>query len=167
MTPNVRKVALIAHVVASVGWLGSVAAFLALSIAGLVSLDAQRVRAAYIAMELLGWYVIVPLSVASLVTGFIQSLGTEWGLFRYYWIVIKLVLNVLASLLLLVHMMPIGEMAKAASHGRLGPEDLYGIRVQLIGDAVAAIVVLLVATVLSVLKPRGKTRYGRRVTANR
>ncbi|MEO8549392.1 MAG: hypothetical protein ABI678_05450 [Kofleriaceae bacterium] len=161
MTPVVRKLALITHVVASVGWLGSVAAFLALSIAGLIGKDPQRVRAAYLAMEMIGWFVIVPLSVASLVTGLIQSLGTEWGLFRHYWILIKLVLNVLASAVLLLHMMPIGHVADIAATSVLG-SDLHGIRVQLIADATAAIVVLLVATGLSIIKPRGLTKYGRK-----
>jgi hypothetical protein len=166
MTARSRKLALIAHVVASVGWLGAVAAFLALAIVGFVSLADPRVRSAYIAMEVLGWYVIVPLSLASLGTGVIQSLGTEWGLFRYYWVVIKLILNVLASLVLFLHMKPISEMANAAGRGPLGPDDLHGVRIQLIVDAVAAIAVLVVATTLSVLKPRGKTRYGRRASAN-
>jgi hypothetical protein len=35
MTPRLRKFALTAHVTSSVGWLGAVAAFLALAVAGL------------------------------------------------------------------------------------------------------------------------------------
>lgn len=50
MTPSLRKFALTTHVTSSVGWVGSVAAFLALAIAGVVSLDAQTVRAAYLTM---------------------------------------------------------------------------------------------------------------------
>lgn len=162
MRPLVRRLALIAHVVTSVGWLGSVGAFLALALAGLVSEDPQRVRGAYLAMELIGWFVIVPLSVGSFVTGIVQSLGTEWGLFRHYWIVIKLVLNVFASVVLLIHMAPITEIARlAATSPMLGP-DSHAIRVQLIADASAAIAVLLVATGLSVIKPRGLTKHGRR-----
>jgi hypothetical protein len=67
-----------AHVTASVGWLGAVATFLAVAIAGLTSVDVQVARAAYLAMELMGWNVIVPLGAASLVTGLVQSLGTPW-----------------------------------------------------------------------------------------
>ena len=77
MTPSLRKLALTAHVTSSVGWLGAVAAFLALAIAGLTSRDPQMVRAAYLAMELTGWFVIVPLSLASPLTGLVQSLCTE------------------------------------------------------------------------------------------
>ena len=162
LTPGVRKLALTAHVTASVGWLGAVAGFLALAIAGLTSQDPQRVRAAYLAMELTGWYVIVPLSLASLITGLVQSLGTPWGLFRHYWVLIKLLINACASVLLLVHMKPTSYLAGAAATTTLSSADLRGVRIQLVADAAAALAILLVATVLSVYKPRGMTAYGRR-----
>ncbi|HMI83757.1 MAG TPA: hypothetical protein VK550_06660 [Polyangiaceae bacterium] len=147
------------------GWLGSVASFLALAIAGLVIEDAEKVRAAYVAMDLTGWLVIVPLSVASLMTGLVQSLGTPWGLFRHYWVLIKLLLNVLANVVLLLHMKPIGRVARAAAATALASGDLRGLRVQLVADAAAAIVVLIVATTLSVYKPKGRTPYGQRMLA--
>ena len=81
MRPRLRKFTLTAHVTFSVGWLGAVVAYLALAIAGLTRQDAQVVRAAFLSMELIGWFVIVPLSLAALFTGLVQSLGTEWGLF--------------------------------------------------------------------------------------
>jgi uncharacterized membrane protein len=162
MTPSLRKLALTAHVTCSVGWFGAVAGFLALAIAGLVSEDAQRVRAAYLAMDLIGWYVIVPASFATLVTGVIQSLGTEWGLFRHYWVLIKLVMSLLATAVLLLHMQPIGRVAGMAAAQSLASTDLGGLRTQLLGDATAALLVLLVATTLSVYKPRGLTGHGRK-----
>ena len=102
MTPRLRKFALTAHVVSSVGWLGAVAGFLALAAAGLTSQDAQMVRAAYLAMELIAWFVIVPLALASLLTGLVQSVGTTWGLFRHYWVLAKLLVTVLATIVLLM-----------------------------------------------------------------
>src|SRR5690349_21578059 len=84
MTPNLRHGTLTAHITSSVGWFGAVAGFLVLSIAGLASANAQTVRAVYIAMEVLGWFVIVPFCLASLATGLVQSLGTPWGLLRHY-----------------------------------------------------------------------------------
>ncbi len=162
MTPRLRKVALTAHVTFSVGWLGAVATFLALAIAGLTSQDAQMVRAAYLAMALTGWFVIVPLSLASLLSGLVQSLGTVWGLFRHYWVLIKLLMTVLASIVLLAHMRPISYMAALAAERVLSGDELRGLRIQLVADAGAALLVLLVATTLSVYKPRGVTRYGRR-----
>jgi hypothetical protein len=162
MTLRLRKLALTAHVASSVGWLGAVGAFLALAIAGLTSQDAQLVRAAYLAMDLTGWFVIVPLSLASLPSGLVMSLGTEWGMFRHYWVVAKLLITVLATLLLLVHMQPVGHLARAVAETTLAKGQLAGLRLQLVADAGAALVALLVATALSVYKPRGMTRYGLR-----
>jgi hypothetical protein len=162
MTPRLRKLALTAHVTSSVGWLGAVVGFLALAVAGLTSQDAQMVRAAYLAMEFTGWLVIVPLCFASLLTGLVQSLGTTWGLFRHYWILAKLLLTILASIVLLLHMKPISQIAGVAAETTLFQADLAGLRIQLVADAGAALLVLIVATTLSVYKPWGRTPYGRR-----
>jgi hypothetical protein len=105
MTPGLWKFGLTAHVTSSVGWLGAVAAFLALAVAGLAG-DAQMVRAAYLAMDLLARFVIVPLALASLLTGVVQSLGTPWGVLRHYWVVFKLLLTIVAVVLLLAILAP-------------------------------------------------------------
>ena len=78
--PRLRNATLTAHIVASVGWLGAVAVYLALGVIAMVSEDADVVRSVYITMEAAGWYVLLPLSAASLLTGLVQSLGTRWGL---------------------------------------------------------------------------------------
>jgi len=163
LTPPVRKLLLTTHITFSVGWLGTVLCFLALAIAGLTSEDAQLVRSCYVAMELLGWWVIVPTCAGALVTGVVQALGTEWGLFQHYWVVIKLLISVVATVILLVHMQPITQVARAAVARPLARADLRGTRTQLVADAGAAVVARLVTTTLSVYKPRGRTRYGQRV----
>lgn len=160
MPPRLRKCMLTVHITASVGWLGAVTGFLALAVAGLTSQDAQLVRAAYLAMKLIAWSVIVPLSLASLLTGLIQSLGTLWGLFRHYWVVFKLVINVASSFLLLVHMQPIVHLAGIVAQTTLVSGDYHRLQIQLVADASYALLALLVATTLSVYKPRGMTSYG-------
>ena len=162
MSPGLRKLALTVHVTVSVGWFGAVAGFLALAVAGLISEDGQTVRGSYMAMDLVTRFVIVPFCLASLLTGVVQSLGTPWGLFRHYWVVIKLLLTVLSTVILLVHTQPIRYLADVAAQTTLSSADHRDLRIQLIADAGAALAVLLVATVLAVYKPRGTTRYGRR-----
>jgi hypothetical protein len=162
LTPRWRKVALTAHVLTSVGWFGAVAAFLALAIAGLRGNDPRLVGAAYLSMELITWYVIVPSSIASLLSGLVGSLGTPWGLFRHYWVVAKFLVTVVATLFLLVHTQPITYVARAASESALAPMDLRRLRVQIVADASAALVALIATTGLAVYKPRGVTAYGRR-----
>ena len=163
MSPRLRKFALTAHVTSSVGWLGAVVGFLALSITALASQDGATVRGAYLAMESTGWYVLVPLSLASLLTGLVQALGTPWGLFRHYWIVAKLVINVFATIVLLMYMQTLDHLAGVAAETTLSSGDLSGLRSPSpVLHAGAALLLLLVATTLSVYKPRGMTRYGQR-----
>lgn len=161
MGPWLRKLALTAHVTASVGWVGAVAAFLALAVAGLTSRDAGTVRAAYGAMEVTARFVIVPFAFAALLTGLVQSLGTTWGLFRHYWVMVKLVVTVVAILVLLQQLGPIRSLADAAAAGPLAPADLRAARRSLVVHSGGGLLVLLGPTVLSVYKPRGMTRYGR------
>src|SRR5262249_18284248 len=150
LTPGVRKLVLTAHVTFSVGWLGAVTAFLALAASGLAAQDARIVHADYLAMALIGWYVIVPFGIGSLLLGVLQSLTTEWGLFRHYWVIVKFVLTIAAIALLLLHMQLVSYLAKAAAETELSSGDLRDQRLQLVGDAGAALLVLLTATVLSV-----------------
>ncbi|HEY0711142.1 MAG TPA: hypothetical protein VGF45_00590 [Polyangia bacterium] len=138
--------------------MGAVAAFLCLAVVGLIDPDSLRVRAAYLAMDIITRAVIVPLAVAALVTGVVQSLGTPWGLFRHYWVIFKLLLTVLATAVLLIHTRPIRLMAQAAAVAPPAAE-LHRIRIQLIVDAAAGLLVLLIATVLAIYKPRGVTPW--------
>jgi hypothetical protein len=160
LSPRLRKVALTAHVLASVGWFGAVGGFLALAVAGLAGEKEQLVRAAYLAMGVIGWFAIVPLSLAALLSGVVLSAGTSWGFFRYYWVVIKLVITVVATLVLLVHMQPIGALADVAATRPVSGGALIELRTEVVVQAVAALVVLIVATALSVYKPPGRTRHG-------
>jgi hypothetical protein len=159
LTPLLRKFVLTAHVTFAVGWLGAVAGFLALAIAGLTSQDAQIVRSAYLAMELIARFVIVPLSFAPLLTGPALSLGTPWGLFRHYWILVKLLITILSTIILQVHMQPISYLSGVAAEATLSSADLR-LQIQMVVASGAALLALLVTTTLSVYKPRGMTPYG-------
>jgi uncharacterized membrane protein len=163
LTPRLRKLALTTHVTASVGWLGAVIAFLALSVAGLTSQDPQTVRGAYLVMELTGWVILVPLSLASLATGLVCSLGSSWGVFRHYWVLFKLVINVVATIVLLLYMQTLehlGDVAAATAVSGTGLRELRDLSPAL--HAAVALLLLLVATTLAIYKPRGITRYGQR-----
>jgi hypothetical protein len=161
MPPGLRKLALVAHVSSSVGWLGAVAAFEALAVTGLVSRNPPSVRAAYLAMEPTAWFVIVPLAFASLLTGLLMALGTKWGLLRHYWILAKFAINVVAIVILLLHTRLISLVASAATDDTLFSEGMRGPRIQLVVIAGAALLALLTATTLAVFKPPGTTPYGR------
>ena len=161
MSPRTRKLALTAHIVASVGWLGAALGFLVHAIAGLTSDDPETVRAARLIMELTGWFVLVPLSLAALATGIVQSLGTKWGLFRYYWVSIKFLLSVFATIILLIFMNGFGAPAgplPTGGGGHHGPASP-------VVHAAGGLIVLIAAVALSVYKPWGTTPYWRRRVA--
>jgi hypothetical protein len=160
MTTGLRKFVFTSHVTLSVGWLGAVIAYLALAITGLISSDALMLPAAYLGMNVIIQFVIVPLSLAALLTGLVQSLGTEWGLFRHYWIVAKLVLTVIAIAVLLMHMPAVNRMASQAGEMVSSSVDLHMLRVQLLVHAAGGLLVLIVVTLLSIYKPWGRTRLG-------
>ena len=158
LSPGLRKLVLTAHLTASIGWIGALIAYLALGLAAVTTSEPQTVRAAWIAMELTGWYVIVPLAIGALVTGLVISLGTAWGLFRHYWVVISLVLTLFSTIILVLHMPSVSstvEFVKQADDatliGGLGG-DLF--------HPTLGFVILLAITALNVYKPRGLTPYG-------
>ena len=155
MTPGLRKLWLVIHLALSVGWIGAVVSYLVLGISAVSSNDVETVRAAWIAMDQTGWWAIVPLAIGSLLTGLIMSLGTPWGLFRHYWVLITLALTIFCVAILLLHMPTVSALAQMARTGTA--HESQG------GDLLhpsAGLLVLLVITVLNVYKPRGVTPYG-------
>ena len=159
MRPRLRKFMLAVHLTLSVGWIGAAAAYMVLDIAAVTSRDAQTLRAAFLAMDLIARHAIVPLALASLLTGIVQSLGTKWGLFRHYWVVISLLLTIFATVVLLVETGTISHYAGVAADPTTSGNDLRALGSTLVHSA-GGTAVLLVILVLNVFKPRGMTRYG-------
>ncbi len=156
MPPPLRRFMLTVHVSASVGWLGAIVAYITLNVPAVTSTDPQTVRAAYLMMEPVAVYAIVPLAVTSLITGIVQSLGTPWGLLRHYWVVISLVVTAVATLVLIGHLSDIRTLAAVASDPtadlRTRGGDLF--------HSIGGLIVLLIPLWLNMYKPRGLTRYG-------
>jgi hypothetical protein len=160
LTSGLRKFALTAHVASSVGSLGAVASFLVLAVAGVASNDASAIRGVYAAMELTAWVVVAPLIVASLVTGLVQALGTQWGLFQHYWVLAKFITTVIVVIVLALQMSQISYVAEVAAQTTLSSGDLWRPRMSMVLHAGLGLLVLLVPTTLSIYKPRGLTKYG-------
>jgi hypothetical protein len=152
---GLRKLVLLVHVTCSVGWLGSVFAFLVLALAALNGTDDVLGRGAYMAADLVLRFVIVPLAVVSVAGGVLSSLVSRWGLVRHYWVIVKLVLTTAATVVLLLQLEPIGAAARAA--GTTGAPRPEAAGMSMLVHAVGGIVVLLVVTALAVYKPRGTT----------
>ena len=160
MTPALRRFTFTTHITSSIGWVGAALAFLALAVIGFTSDDPLKVRGAYLLMAPAAWFVLVPLAHASLLSGIVLSLGTTWGLFRYYWVVLKLGITVFATVILLIYMGTFRQMAGVAADPVV---DLAVVRnASPIVHAILALILLLAATVLGVYKPFGMTAYGSR-----
>jgi hypothetical protein len=159
MPPRLRKFALSSHITLAVGWIGAVAGYIALDVAAATSQDAKTLRAASLAMELIALYVIVPLALASLLSGLIMSVGTKWGLFRHYWVLISLLLTIIATVVLLFETQTIRYFAEIAADPTTSGDDLRALGNTLV-HSVGGIAVLLVILVMNMYKPRGMTQYG-------
>ena len=159
MPPALRKLTLAVHLTVSVGWVGAVAGYIALDVTAASGRDVETLRFAFLGMERIALYVIVPLAIASLVTGLIVSLGTKWGLFRHYWVLISLVLTTLATLVLLAETRVIRAYGEMAADPATSGEELRALGSTL-PHSVGGVLVLLVILVLNIYKPRGLTRYG-------
>lgn len=163
LSPRLRKSLLTLHVASSVGWFGVVCVFLVLSLAGVGSDDEETVRAVYIAMDVIGWGALVPLALLSFLTGVLQSLGTTWGLVRHYWVVFKLLITVVASVVLVLYTGTLASLAEVAGDSTVqGIADLRSTSPLL--HSAAALLLLVIAMVLSVFKPRGLTAWGWRAS---
>ena len=164
MSSWIRKLGLSLHVVLSVGWLGAVAAFVALAVAALGS-DQAVSRAAFVSMGQIGRWVIVPLSLGALASGILQSMATKWGLARYYWVLVKLLLTIAATAALLLHQFTAVEDAArlALQTGIDTYRHLHGFGIQLLADAGLAAIVLVIITVIAICKPWGLTPFAKRM----
>lgn len=166
-----RKGLLTVHVVVSVAWIGVDLVLIALAVSGLVSQNPELLRAGYLAMGLLGDTVLIPVAMASLVTGVMLSAGTPWGLVKYRWVLTKFVVTMVMATAVVFALRPnLNEAAARALQIPLARLPELGVGDPGIDALIApsvAMALLLVATVLSVYKPWGRTRWGRRESTPR
>jgi hypothetical protein len=158
MKSRLRKLALTFHIILSVGWLGAVAGFVALNVLALNGQNARAILSAYIGMEVVAQRIILPLCFGSLFTGLIQSIGTQWGILKHYWIAVKFFLTVGSTILLLVHMRLISDGAAIAAETIVPNAKLNSIGSELLQKSILALLVLIIVTTISIYKPWGKIR---------
>jgi len=155
----VRRALLVTHVVVSVGWLGLTLGVLALGIAGATAGSAEAAAGAYRSMNVLGDWLLIPVSLLSLISGVVLSLGTPWGLARYRWVYVKfwLTLVTTAATAFALRARIDAAMADVAA-GRA-----VGAATDLIVAPSVSLGVYAFLTAISVVKPWGLTARGRRL----
>ncbi len=138
------------------GWIGAVVGFVAVAAVGAaLAVESMDVSGLYSALSILLTVVIVPLAGLSFVSGVVVALTTPWGLFRHWWVVIKLVLTTGATAALLLHR---GVAQQAAEYAVSARPELASLQTQLLVDALAGLAVLLLAALLGWLKPKGRLK---------
>ncbi|MFF6949405.1 DUF2269 domain-containing protein [Streptomyces iakyrus] len=153
-----RRAALVVHVIASACWLGLTLGLLALGITAATYGSAGTVEASVRAMQLFADWLLLPVAFLTLLSGLLLSLGTVWGLARYRWVYTKFWLTLATTTATVFALRPgVNSAVTAVAAGGPLPDA---------GDVLFGPVVSLSAyvfmTVISVLKPWGKTRRGRR-----
>jgi len=149
LSPKVRRAVLTVHIVTSVGLLGDCATLLAASLYAAGADDPAAATSTYELMSVFSFVFGIPLSFASLISGLVIGFATKWGVLRHWWVTAKLLLIVSV---ILVGALVIGPSEAIMIDGDGGRETALSIAA---GYQIAA---LLLATSLSVFKPRGRTR---------
>jgi len=160
MRPRTRKGVLVAHIVAAGAWIGLDVMLGVLVFTPLLTSDTAVAALCYQVMPLLLWPILLS-GLASLATGVVLGLGTHHGLVRHWWVLVKLVLNLVLTLLVVVLLGPgLDEAAEAGRQLAAGvPVDVD--LSNLVYPPIVSGTSLVVATVLAVFKPWGRVRATR------
>lgn len=147
---RVHKLALTAHILGSVGWFGIALLVAFCAVAAASTNDSALSEALLRTIETAPW-LSIPVGLIAVSTGVVLSLGTTWGLVRHWWVVAKILI---AVAVIVTDALVVGSAAHQAVVNGNAPSELYD-------PTIAHVVVLAVATLLSVLKPRGRTPWNR------
>lgn len=156
-----RRLTLVAHIVSAGAWIGIDVMVGVLVTAGWFTADAALRGLAY---QALGTWVVGPMlasGLVCLVTGLLLGLGTRYGLVRYWWVAVKLVMNVVLCVLIISALGP--QMPDLVEHGRIlasGGEPSMDVT-NLFFPPIVSLSTLTIATVLAVFKPWGRIRRAR------
>jgi hypothetical protein len=156
MRPRTRKGVLVAHLVAAGAWIGLDVMLGVLVFTPLLTSDVAVAALCYQVLPLLLWPILLS-GLTCLGTGIVLGAGTHHGLVRYWWVVVKLVLNILLTLLVVVLLRP--GLDEAAEVGRRLATGGPGVDLGNLGfPPIVSGTALVVATVLAVYKPWGRVR---------
>lgn len=169
IAPRARKVLFTAHVAISVAWLGVVGCQFTLATAIWVSRDAGVQYAGFTMMALLDNVFLGVTSTFAVITGLVTAVGTRWGLLQRRWVATKFWAT------LAVQMVGFGVIHQSISKGNLietagsapvrtAETDSLGVLLSCVTGT--AMLTLVTMVILSVFKPWGLTRRGRRLAAS-
>jgi hypothetical protein len=147
-----RQTLIVAHYVSSLGWLGVGFCQLTLNVVALTTGDPALRHAAHEFAHILDRSLLTFLAVSSAVTGILLGVRTKWGLVRYWWVTVKLVVTVSLIIATPIWVGAWIRQAIDATGTGAGPYP----RGELMTSSVVIVSTLAVVTVVSVVKPWGR-----------
>jgi hypothetical protein len=163
LTPVARKAVLVLHVICGISWMGVDIALLALLITARTTNDAALVVSGFNAIRMIVPVAVPPLSLGILVTGIILGLGTRWGLVRYWWVLVKLLLSLIMTVLVFVSLVPAVNDIPSLSAATMSADAVrasFGmLPTVLMFPPLVSFLMLGVATILSIFKPWRRTPW--------
>jgi hypothetical protein len=97
LSRSARRFTILLHILVSVSWIGADLVIGVLSFTGLTTDDPRTMATAYTAIGMFAVPLLMTLGLLTLATGLMLGLGTRFGLVRYWWVVVKLVISVVLS----------------------------------------------------------------------
>ena len=158
LSGSARKAVLLVHVLSAAAWLGI---DLALGICAVVAMSTEDLNTAGVAIQAIDIFAIWPMfgaSVVCMISGVVLGVGSKYGLVRYWWVAIKLFVNVGMSLLIAFALRPGVAAAARVGVQMLNGDPTAAIPPGIMPPVVVAPTLLLFAYVLSVFKPWGRIR---------
>jgi hypothetical protein len=165
LTPTARKAVLVLHAITGIGWMGVDIAVFVLLMTARTTDDPALVVSGFTAIRMIVPIAVPPLSLGILVTGLILGLGTRWGLVRYWWVLIKLLLSLVMTVLVFVSLVPavnsIAVLSTTATSADAVRASLGALPTQLMFPPIVSFLMLGVAAILSIFKPWRRTPWSR------
>jgi hypothetical protein len=165
LTPAARKALLVLHAICGIGWMGVDIALLVLLITARTTDDAALVVSGFNAIRMIVPIAVPPLSLGILMTGLILGLGTRWGLVRYWWVLVKLLLSLVMTVLVFVSLVPgvnsIAVLSATTTSADAVRASLGTLPTMLLFPPVVSFLMLGAAAILSIFKPWRRTPWSR------
>lgn len=149
-----RKAVLVVHLASVGSWLGIDVVMAVLVFTAMRTDEYETKALSFRALELVAVWPMTVSGLTCLVSGVLLAVGGKYGLTKYWWVVVKLGLNLLLSTLVLMALRPtvneLAEQARAQEPGLSAGDIVF--------PPIVSPTLLMVAVVLSVFKPWGRLR---------
>jgi hypothetical protein len=150
------------HVGVNAVWFGVALAMMLMAVANLKTTNGDELYAVNAMVKLLDDFVVIPMAIASVLTGTLLCWLTVWGFFKFYWVITKWIATTVLISFGTFWLGPwTNSMTAIADIERVkaltNPLFMFDIHGVIIGGAIQ-VICLFVIIAISIIKPWGR-RY--------